>query len=298
MRKYRLGKIISLSAGLFIIVAFQLSAQHYTIDVNVPDQPVISGKLQLGGENFLGRSISFNNHYMQMNGIPFIPVTGEFHYQRYPNDYWDESIKKMKAGGINVISTYVFWIMHEEHEGAFNWKGDNNLRKFIELCAANNIDVIVRIGPFFHGEIRNGGLPDWLLGKPLSIRSNDPAYLHYVERFYHQIGEQLRGLLFSDDGPVIGVQIENEYQHSAAPWGLTYPGQPHDWTTAERDRAATQAGVGVASENNPYAALGNEHMRILKKLAVKAGMKVPIYTATGWGNAAVIENESLPVTSA
>ncbi len=298
MRKQRIKVILLMATGMILIAGLQVNAQHYNIDLTNPDQPVKSGKLQLGGENFLGRSISFNSHYMSMDGKPFIPVTGEFHYSRYPNEYWDESIKKMKAGGINVISTYVFWIIHEEHEGVFNWKGDNNLRKFIELCAANKVDVIVRIGPFCHGEIRNGGLPDWLLGKPLSIRSNDPAYLHYVERFYQQIGQQIKGLLFSDGGPVIGIQIENEYQHSAAPWGLTYPGQPHDWTTAERDRAATQAGVGVASEENPYAALGNEHMHILKQLAIRAGMKVPIYTATGWGNAAVIENASLPVASA
>ncbi|MBA7527517.1 hypothetical protein ES705_19693 [subsurface metagenome] len=204
----------------------------------------------------------------------------------------------MKAGGINTIATYVFWIMHEEKEGEFNWQGDNNLRKFIELCKANNIDVIVRIGPFCHGEIRNGGLPDWLLGKPLIIRSNDKEYLFHVERLYQQIGEQLEGLLFKDGGPVIGIQIENEYQHSAAPWGLTYPGQPHDFTVAEQDRAATQEGVGMADENNPYEELGNEHMKVLKSLAIKAGLDVPLYTATGWGYAAIIENGSIPVTSA
>ena len=98
-------------------------------------------------------------------------------------------------------------------------------------------------------------IPDWLMGKALEIRSNDPGYLFFVERLYKNIGEQLKGLYFKDGGPIIGIQLENEYQHSAAPWGLTYPGQPLDFTAAERDITVTQEGVGVARENNPYSEL-------------------------------------------
>ena len=283
---------------IFLSINGQKGAHQYRLDLAVPDKKIYQDHLELGDTNFLLESIAFNNYYMLKNGKPYIPITGEFHYSRYPNKYWEESIQKMKAGGINTIATYVFWIMHEEVEGKFVWTGDYNLRKFIELCKLNDVDVIVRIGPFCHGEIRNGGLPDWLLGKSLSIRSNDPLYLCYVERLYKQIGKQLEGLLFKDGGPVIGIQIENEYQHSAAPWGITYPEQPYDFTVAEQYRSVTQAGVGISNENNPYMELGAEHMRILKSLAIKAGMDVPIYTATGWGNAAIIENESIPVTSA
>jgi len=158
--------------------------------------------------------------------------------------------------------------------------------------------AIVRIGPFCHGEIRNGGLPDWLLGKPLNIRSNDPLYLSYVQKLYSQIGKQLKGLYYKDGGPVIGIQIENEYQHSAAPWGLTYPGQPYDFTASERDRSVTHEGVAVSKEKNPYADLGTDHMKTLKAIAVKEGLVTPLYTATGWGNAAIVTNESIPVTAA
>ena len=132
----------------------------------------------------------------------------------------------------------------------------------------------------------------------MSIRSNDADYLFYVERFYKEIGNQLKGLFFENGGPIIATQIENEYQHSAAPWGLTYPGQPFDFTSSERDRALTKEGVSVSKEENPYAELGNEHMKVLKSLAIQAGMVTPLYTATGWGNAAIIPNESLPVTAA
>jgi hypothetical protein len=252
----------------------------------------------MGGENLKGRSIGVNSYYVSMDSKPVIPVTGEFHYSRYPEDYWEEAIQKMRAGGITVIATYVFWNIHEEIEGMYDWEGSKDLRKFVSLCASYEFDVIVRIGPFCHGEIRNGGLPDWLLGKPLVIRSNDPLYLSYVKKLYQQIGLQLEGFYFKDGGPVLGIQLENEYQHSAAPWGLSYPGQPHDWTASERDRAVTQVGVGTAEGDNPYADLGNEHMKVLKGLAIQAGIEVPVYTATGWGNAAIIENETLPVTAA
>lgn len=284
--------------ALGLQIAFGQTLNRYEINSAVAPMKLYSDHLKLGGSNPNGETISVNNYFISKNGKPFIPITGEFHFSRYPSQYWDESIKKMKAGGINIIATYVFWNIHEEKEGNFRWDGDRDLKKFIALCAKNDMYVFVRVGPFCHGEIRNGGLPDWLLGKPLMIRSNDPAYLSYVERLYNEIGVQLKGTYFKDGGSVIGIQLENEYQHSAAPWGLTYSGQPLDFTAAERDLSLTQAGVGVSETKNPYADLGNDHMKILKSLAVKAGLDVPIYTATGWGNAAIVTNESIPVTAA
>jgi beta-galactosidase len=292
-------KVIGYFIG--VLVTFQSLAQStkiYGIDANVPDKKIYSRHLRLGGTNRNGKKIAVNNFYLTIGGKPVIPITGEFHFSRYPQQYWDESIKKMKAGGVTVIATYVFWNLHEEEEGKFEWTGDKNVRAFVELCKKNEVYAIVRIGPFCHGEIRNGGYPDWLLGKPLNIRSNDPLYLSYVNRLYGEIGQQLNGLYYKDGGPVIGIQIENEYQHSAAPWGLTYPGQPLDLTAAESDLKEIQEGVGTAKGDNPFISLGNDHMKVLKSLSMKAGMDVPIYTATGWGYAATIPNESLPVTAA
>jgi hypothetical protein len=288
-------------ALIFIVAgrSYSLKAQKlYEININTPEIQIYSDRLKLGGTNPQGEKLAVNNYYLTINDKPFIPVTGEFHFSRYSNEYWDESIKKMKASGITVISTYVFWNLHEEEEGKFVWTGDKNLRAFIELCRKNNIYTIIRIGPFCHGEIRNGGLPDWLLGKPLNIRTNDSLYLSYVERLYKEIGRQLNGLYFKDGGPIIGIQIENEYQHSAAPWGLTYPGQPHDFTAAESDRSVTHEGVSVASGNAPQAELAKDHMKMLKSMAIEAGIIAPLYLATGWGYAAIIPNESIPVTAA
>jgi hypothetical protein len=191
------------------------------------------------------------------DGKPWIPVMGEFHYTRYPERYWEEEILKMKASGIDVISTYIFWIHHEEVEGQFDWSGQRNLKKFAELCAKHGMLLYPRIGPWAHGEVRNGGLPDWVLNKS-AVRCNDPIYLDEVKQFYTQIGQQLHGLLWKDGGPVIGIQIENEYAARG-------PGQ------------------------------GREHLATLKSMAIDSGLDVPLYTVTGWDNAVVPEDLVLPV---
>lgn len=276
-----------------------VSAQKvYEIDVPSEPMPVTEGKLNLGGTAPDGGSIEVNSYYMRVNGKPVIPVMGEFHFTRYPREQWDEEIMKIKAGGITILPTYVFWSLHEEEEGRFVWSGNRDLRYFIELCKKHELPVIVRIGPFCHGEIRNGGLPDWLLAKPLEIRSNDKMYLSYVKRLYNEIGKQLKGLYYKDGGPVVGCQIENEMQHSAAPWALTYPGEPFDMTAASFNAGEAAIGVSEQTTHAVQADMGNEHMRILKQMAVEAGIITPIYTATGWGNAAVIGYEAIPVTSA
>ena len=267
-------------------------------DLRNVDAKPLEGHLDLGGQNSKGDSITFNSLYMLRNGRPLVPVMGEFHYVRYPQQYWDESLKKMRAGGITVVSTYVLWNIHEEIEGKFDWTGSRDLHHFVELCAKNGLDVIVRIGPFCHAEIRNGGLPDWLYGQPFNVRSNDPRYLRCVERLYQEIGKQLAGLLFKDGGPVIGIQLENEYQHSAAPWAFSYPGQPLEWTVADPNRDLVLEGVTAKRKSDSHAEDGRKHMATLKELARHAGLNVPLYTATGWGNAAIVPDGSIPVTSA
>jgi beta-galactosidase len=232
----------------------------YTIDISKVGSPIISGHLKLGSNKSpSGETLDANSLYFIKNGNPWYPVMGEIHFSRYPRAQWEESILKMKAAGIDVIASYVFWIYHEETEGTFNWSGDNDLRAFAELCKKHNVYFFARIGPWCHGEVRNGGLPDWLL-KRGNVRKNDRAYLVSVEKFYDQIGKQLNGLYFKDGGPVIGSQIENEYRF-----------------------------------NNPA---GLEHMLTLKKLAQKAGIDVPFYSATGWPGSNQKQDELIPVWGA
>ena len=291
--KRLIGTMICLMAG-----AMAMAQQVYELDMPVKEKTIYSGHLKLGGSNPSGEHIEVNSYYMSIGGKPIIPVMGEFHYSRYPECQWEEEILKMKVGGVTVIPTYVFWSIHEEQEGVFNWTGNRNLRKFLQLCQKHGMWTMVRIGPFCHGEIRNGGLPDWLFAKPLEIRSNDVNYLKYVKRFYEEIGRQLDGLYYKDGGTIIGTQIENEHQHSAAPWGITYPGEPKDMTSATYDADIIRIGVSVQDKKITTAELGDLHMKTLKKMAEEAGIQTPLYTATGWGNAAVIGEEAIPVTAA
>ena len=198
---------------------------------------VFSGHLFLGGQDPTGHRIDVTNYYLRLDDRPWLPVMGEFHYSRFPHQDWDLSLRKIKAGGITIVATYVFWIHHEEDEGSFCWRADRDLRHFAHLCRRHGLHLLVRIGPFAHGECRNGGLPDWLYGRPFAVRSLDRRFMHYVGRFYREIATQLRGLLYADGGPVIGVQLDNEYMHSGAPWEVTYH-QGVEWVPLGTEGAA------------------------------------------------------------
>jgi hypothetical protein len=235
-------------------------AATYSLDARQVSRKLLSGHLKMGGTNPQGQEINANNLYFTIAGQPILPIMGEMHFSRYPRQFWEESILKMKANGIDIIATYVFWIYHEEVEGKFDWSGNNDLRHFVELCAKHNIYVFLRIGPWAHGECRNGGFPDWLEEK-CAARSNDPKYLAYAQRLYEQIFKQVDGFQYKQGGPIIGLQLENEFMH---------------------------AGGGTG---------GQEHMMNLKRIAKETGFDVPLYTATGWGGTPIPQDEFIPVQS-
>ncbi|MDQ6420547.1 beta-galactosidase [Paenibacillus sp. LHD-117] len=185
--------------------------------VNASEQgrePILSGHLRMGGVHPNGEEIGVNSLYLTRGGKPWLPVMGEFHFSRSKSRSWEDELLKMKTGGIGIVATYVFWIYHEETEGVFDWSGDKDLRRFIQLCGKIGLDVFVRIGPWAHGECRNGGFPDWLYGK-CALRTDDEDYLHYARLLYGQIAEQLRGLSYQDGGPVVGIQFDNELTENA-----------------------------------------------------------------------------------
>ncbi len=213
----------------------------------------ITSKTQLG----------YDNVSLLVDGKRWFPMMGEMHFSRYPKKNWEEELCKMKAGGIDIVSLYVIWIHHEEIQGQFDFTGDRCLRDFLETVKRVGMYSILRIGPWAHGEARNGGFPDWVLEdarkKGYEVRSNDPLYLSHVKKFYEKTYEQAKGFFIKDEGPIIGIQIENEYGHCG----------------------------GFSGEK------GEEHMRTLKKMAQEIGFDTPIYTATGWGGA--VTGGMLPV---
>jgi len=159
-----------------------------------------------------GSTLSVDSQSLFLNGRRWFPIMGEFHFARYPSKEWRVELLKMKAGGVDIVSTYVFWIFHEEIEGQYDWAGSRDLRQFVKLCGELGLKVVVRVGPWCHGEVRNGGFPDWLMKKGWRLRSDDTNYLAKVREFYGQIARQLDGLLWKNGGPVIGIQLENEYR--------------------------------------------------------------------------------------
>jgi beta-galactosidase len=234
------------------------AADMITIDARTPsDVPKPVSYRGGTATSASGHSIEVNSMYLTMDGRPWLPVMGEFHYSRVPESEWEEELLKMKSAGVQIVSTYVIWIHHEEIQGEFDWSGQRDLRRFAELCRRHGLYLVVRIGPWTHGEVRNGGLPDWVL-KDGPTRRNAPAFMANVAAYYAQIGAQLKGLFWKDDGPVIGVQLENEY-----------------------------------SARGPLE--GEEYILALKKLAISDGLDVPLYTVTGWDNAVVPKGEVLPV---
>ncbi|MBP3213794.1 MAG: beta-galactosidase [Bacteroidaceae bacterium] len=147
-----------------------------------------------------------------LNGKPFIVKAAEIHYPRIPQAYWDHRIKMCKALGMNTVCIYIFWNIHEQREGQFDWTGNNNVAEFCRLAQKNGMYVIVRPGPYVCAEWEMGGLPWWLLKKKdIRLREQDPYFMERVKIFEAEVGKQLAPLTIQNGGPIIMVQVENEY---------------------------------------------------------------------------------------
>lgn len=170
---------------------------------------VLAMSLMAGAQN---REVKWDRHSLMIDGRRVCPVMGEVHYSRIPADEWPAEVRKMKEGGVTIIATYIFWNHVEEQEGIFRWDGQRNLRRFIEVCQQEQLPVVLRLGPFCHGEVRNGGIPDWVFTKGCKTRDENPVFLGLVERLYRQIFTQVQGLQWKDGGPVMAAQFDNEYR--------------------------------------------------------------------------------------
>ncbi|MBC9717696.1 beta-galactosidase [Streptomyces sp. TRM66268-LWL] len=182
----------------------------YRLYVPEPATPLLTGHLPFADAPHAPDPIEVTSRYLTRGGRPWFPVSGEFHYTRFPAGQWEEELLKMKAGGVTAVASYLIWIHHEEVEGRVRFDGDRDLRRFAELCARHGLDFIPRIGPWSHAEVRNGGLPDWLLAREVTPRTDDPGYLTAVRAWFGAVGEQLSGLDRAHGGPIVAIQIENE----------------------------------------------------------------------------------------
>ncbi len=185
----RISKVVTaslLSAGLFLCAPSAASAKTETFGV--------------GNKTFL------------LNGKPFIVKAAEVHYPRIPRPYWEQRIKMCKSLGMNTLCLYVFWNIHEQEEGQIDFTGNNDVAEFIRLAQKNGMYVIVRPGPYVCAEWEMGGLPWWLLKKKdIRLREQDPYFMERYRIFAKKLGEQIGSLTIDKGGPIIMVQVENEY---------------------------------------------------------------------------------------
>lgn len=176
----------------------------------------VEGKLRMGGKNPDGVEIYANNLYMTRDGKPFYPIMGEMPVTRVRRAHWEDRIIKMKAGGVNVMSTFLFWCVHEFYEGQFNFSGDFDIAYYLSLCQKHGMMVSLRIGPWVTSEHLNGGLPNWVARTgEYKWRTNDPKYLAKVKIWYEKVYEQIHPYLYKNGGPVFLIQIDNEMLNDA-----------------------------------------------------------------------------------
>jgi beta-galactosidase len=147
-----------------------------------------------------------------LDGRPFQIKAGEMHPARVPHQYWADRLRMIHAMGLNTVSIYVFWNQHEPREGKFNFSGDADIAEFVRLAQKEGLWVILRPGPYCCAEWEFGGYPWWLLKQPdLKVRSQDPRFLSAAATYMEKLGEQLAPLQITHGGPIIMVQVENEY---------------------------------------------------------------------------------------
>lgn len=179
-----------------------------------------------------------------LDGKPYQIISGSMHYTRVPRAYWRDRLRKARAMGLNTITTYVFWNVHEPRPGVFDFAGQNDVAEYIREAQEEGLHVILRPGPYVCAEWDLGGFPSWLLkDRSLVLRSSDPKYLAAVAQWFTRLGREIHPLLLQNGGPIIAIQVENEY--------------------------------GSFGDDHAY-------MEAVKDMLVKSGMNAPVlYTADG-----------------
>ena len=169
---------------------------------------VASSQEQSGSTHTFG----VQGDHFALDGMPFQIISGEMHYPRIPRDYWRQRLKMAKAMGLNTITTYTFWNVHERQPGVYDFLGQNDVAEFIREAQQEGLYVILRPGPYVCAEWEWGGYPAWLLKqKGIVVRSSDPKFMTPAKAWLKRLGQEVASLQIENGGPIIAVQVENEY---------------------------------------------------------------------------------------
>ena len=159
-----------------------------------------------------GHIFKAENGKFTLDGQPFQVISGEMHYARIPRAYWRDRFRMAKAMGLNTITTYVFWNEHEPQPGVYDFSGNNDVAEFVREAQQEGLYVILRPGPYACAEWEFGGYPAWLLkDHDTVVRSSDPKFMIPAQRWLARLGQELAPLQIENGGPIILVQVENEY---------------------------------------------------------------------------------------
>jgi beta-galactosidase len=157
-------------------------------------------------------SFAVQNGKFILNGKPFQIIAGEMHYQRVPRAYWRDRLRMARAMGLNTITTYVFWNAHEPRPGSYDFSGNNDVAEFVREAQQEGLYVNLRPGPYSCAEWDFGGFPAWLLKDHSTVvRSRDPKFIEPAARWIKRLGQELAPLQIGNGGPILLVQVENEY---------------------------------------------------------------------------------------
>ncbi|EDV41992.1 uncharacterized protein Dana_GF17225 [Drosophila ananassae] len=158
-------------------------------------------------------TVDYDHNRFLKDGKPFRFIAGSFHYFRAHPDTWQRHLRTMRAAGLNAVTTYVEWSLHNPKDGVYVWNKMADLEHFIRLAVGEDLLVILRPGPYICAERDMGGFPYWLLNKypGIQLRTADVNYLSEVRIWYNQLFTRITPYLYGNGGPIIMVQVENEY---------------------------------------------------------------------------------------
>jgi beta-galactosidase len=157
-------------------------------------------------------TITIAGDQFMRDGKAYQIISGAIHYPRVPREYWRDRLRKAHAMGLNTVETYAFWNVHEPREGVFDFSGNNDIAAFVRMAQYEGLNVIVRPGPYVCAEWEAGGLPAWLFADPsIKVRTRDARFLAATDRYLARLGRELAPLQAAHGGPIIAVQVENEY---------------------------------------------------------------------------------------
>lgn len=178
-------------------------------------EPVAEPEVEanMGGKAADGTVYGANRRFFTRDGEPWFPVMGECHYLRCDPSEWARGLAKMRALGCDVVATYALWNHHERKQGEYKWDGKEDLRRFIQLAQEQGLKVWLRFGPYCNAEAKHGGRPDYVMAYPHQRSNQGKEYCAAAKRWYGQVAAQVKGLFVKDGGPIVGIQLENEFAY-------------------------------------------------------------------------------------